>query len=395
MSVFALFRERNLVIFMMAQALLQSGTVMIMAMAGLAAATLTTDERLLTAPLFFMFVTLMLSTWPAAMIYNRLGRKTGALFASGAGLIAVALAVAGLTSGSFTLFNAGSAVYGITMAFGAQFRFGAIESVDGSRRAQAVSFTLMGGIIAAVLGPTLAKATVDAGSVAFLGSYATIGALSVLTLVLLLCLDSSKFARPSQLSEAAPASPLSGLLARPGFVLALMAGVASYAAMNVIMVATPISMHNNGFSFHLSADVIQWHVLGMYVPSLFTGQLIARFGVNRILAAGVLAIFACAVINFSGVMALHYFSSLILLGIGWNFLYIGGTTLLSASHEPKDNAKAQGLNELVTFTGVACTALAAGWLLSSFGWMTVNAIGLALMLPVVALLVRGRRRRAA
>jgi predicted MFS family arabinose efflux permease len=284
--------------------------------------------------------------------------------------------------GNFWLFAAGSIGVGVHNAFWQFLRFAATEAVGTDNRAKAVSFVVMGGVIAALLGPWLATHSRELFAPAmFAGCYV---ALSGVCAVNILLLQLAQFDKTIATTSTGNGRPLHAIVRQPAFVTAAMSAAIGYGVMILVMTATPLAMVGCGFTFTDAAFVIQWHVAGMYAPSFFTGRLIDRFGAERVIGTGVLLIVATMCANLSGLALQNFWAGLVCLGVGWNFMYVGGSTLLTQAWRPEERARVQALNEFLVFTVVAAASLSSGILFSAVGWHIVNAV---LVLPLLFVLV--------
>jgi len=280
-----------------------------------------------------------------------------------------ALAALALWAHSFALFCVATAVIGIYNAIGLQYRFAAAEIAAPAQRAKAISLVLAGGVAGGFLGPSTTRIGMDLLPVPFLGSFLLLAVWAVIALGV----QSRLRVPPPTLAERnATGRPLAAIVRQPVFVVAALTGALSYGLMNLLMVATPLAMSFCSHPYAAAAMVIQWHVLGMYAPGFFTGPLIARFGVLRVIVAGVALMGACVATALAGNSIAHFVAALVLLGLGWNFMYTGATTLLTDAYTPAEKAKAQGANDFVIFTTMGVSSLAAGALVSSAGWEAMN-----------------------
>jgi len=312
-----------------------------------------------------------------------IGRKAGSTLASLSAAVAVLLAGYALQAESFGIFIVAGALFGINMAFTQQYRYAAAESVESRYSSRAISLVLVGAIGGAVIGPALVtELRYWWPDVQYLGTLVAVAGLYLGQAILFLGLG------PLRDEQGAvgerPARPLSEIARQPVFLMAVFGGTMSYGAMTFVMTATPLSMNvHDGHSLEVTAAVIQSHVLGMYVPSFFTGFLIERFGTVRIMAAGAMALLAACVIGLQGQSVMHYWYALVLLGVGWNFLYIGGTTMLTLTYRMNERFKAQAVNEFCIFGTSAAGSLLAGIVIHVYGWTTLVLIPL---LPLCAVL---------
>lgn len=384
--------NRNLLILTLAQALGMAAAPMVILVGGIIGQDLAPDLSWSTLPIATMIVGAAAGSAPAALLMGRIGRRAGFMAGSLLALLACLLAIKAIDSASFAWFCLATAGIGLNMAFIQQYRFAAAESVEPAMVGRAVSLVLLGGIIAAFLGPEVAKHSkdwLDRG--AYSGSFAALAGLSALNL---LQLSGLKFP-PSRRQTAAAGGlrPLSAIIAQPLFGTAVLAVLIAYAGMTLIMTATPVSMRIiDGFSMADTAWVIQSHVLAMFIPSLFSGFLIDRFGLSRVMLAGLLMMAACGLIAQIDHHLMHYWSGLVLLGVGWNFLFVGGTTLLTRSYRPAERFRAQGFNDLVVYSSQAAASFAAGALIFKSGWPLVNLIILPLLLVLLGVVLKMRKR---
>ena len=338
-------------------------------------------KALATAPVTGYTLGVALGALPAAMLMRVVGRKRGFMAGALIGIGGLLFATWALTVHSFWLFCAALMVNGVSGAFVQQYRFAAADRGTADFKARAISWVLVGGIAAAVLGPQTVIHTKDLLlPVPFAGAFLSGVALLLASLVVMLFLAPSTPLPPAA-DGAAPSTgrPLGQILRQPRFGVAVLCGTAAYALMSLVMTAAPLAMIGCGFTAEASTLGIQWHVLAMFVPSFFTGRLIARFGKARIVATGLLILVACAGVALMGVELAHFWGALVLLGIGWNFGFIGATAMLTETYRPEEKGKAQGANDFILFGTVALASFASGQLLNAWGWGTVNAI----IFPVV------------
>jgi MFS family permease len=344
------------------------------------------EPSMATLPIAVMIVGTALSAIPVSLSMQAFGRK--AVFVGGALLSAAAAALAALalSRGSFLGFCLSSLMVGTSLAVVQQYRFAAMESVVIGRAPKAASSVLLGGLVAAILGPELAfrgKALLPGG---YIGSFLLLALISVAAALLLLLFRNQKVSpRPR---DEGPARHWLQIARQPQFVFAVTAAAVGYALMSFVMTATPIQMHvMNGHNLAETKTVIQGHILAMYLPSLFSGWLICRFGVSRVVVAGVVIFAISLLAALSGVSAGHYGFSLIMLGIGWNFLFVGGTTLLPSTYRDSERFKVLAANEFIVFGTQAIAALSSGWLLHQLGWHSMLWLcAPVLLLPLFTLL---------
>ena len=364
---------------------------MVMTVTALTGASLTEDAALATLPLALQFVGTMAGTIPASLLMDRVGRRLGFSIGQALGIIFALISAYAVYDDNFWLFVIGSAGLGMHNAFWQYLRFAASEVVSPPKRARAISYVLAGGVVAAVAGPWLATHSRDLlPSVFFTGSYAVLAGLSAVAILLL---QTARFQTPEHSVSADGGRPLMEIVMTPVFITAVLSSALGYGVMILVMTTTPLAMVGHGFQFSDAAFVIQWHVLGMYVPSFFTGILIDRFGVTPIIAIGTLLNLGAMILNLSGVTLEHFWIALVLLGTGWNFMFIGGTTLLTECYRPEERAKVQALNDFLVFTTVAVFSFSSGALYSAYNWQTVNwAIAAPMVLALASVAILKWRR---
>lgn len=374
----------NVGLLAMAQALLLTTVVGGMAVSALAGRTLVADPALATLPVAALLVGPFLTSWPASMVMERFGRRAGFMLGAGLAVIGGALAAYGMARHDFWLFTLGHLFIGAFQGFGNYYRFAAMEAASGAFRERAMSWVIAGGVIAAFAGPALAHATRPVGPVEFLGSYVAMAALGLLSA---LVVSRLRMARPSGAHvDSPPARPLGRLLTSYPIIAAVATGSIGYAVMILAMTATPLAMSDCGLGLDQSRSVIQWHVLGMFAPSFFTGRLIQKFGAARVAMVGLLLLIGHVLIAVSGSEMLQFTSALVLLGVGWNFTFLGGTAMLAAAHRPAERARVQAVNEFMVFGLSAFASLSAGWLLAHVGWADLNLV-LLVPLGIVGLIL--------
>jgi len=380
--------RRNLPLLMACQCMATAGTVLVVTLGGIAGALLAPDPAFATAPMSLMVVGTAVATLPAALLMRRIGRRNGfALAALGAAGAALLGALA-LWLESFVLFCVATALLGAKVAFSQQYRFAAAESVAPAGAGRAVSLVLVGAVGGALLGPELAtRAAGLVPAAQFAGSFLILAAVFVLAALLLALL-----AEPAPEIEVEPGPgaerSLIGMVRQPLFLIAVLGGVVGQGVMTFVMTATPISMHVvDGFSLADTAAVIRGHVLAMYLPSLASAWLIGALGITRLMALGVILLTATLAIALQGHAYLHYTISLMLLGVGWNFLFVGGTSLLVQSYRPEERFAAQGFNDLCVFGVAAIGSLLAGSVVHLAGWEAVIWASLPPLLVMAGALV--------
>ena len=385
-------QRRQVMLLASAQALFQTASVMVMAVGGLAGALVTGDPRLATAPIAAMFLGTALGTIPAALWMARVGRRPGFVLGASLGVLAGCLAAAGLLMASLFLLSAGTFLVGVYQAFAQFYRFAAGEVSDDAFRPRAISLVLAGGVVAALLGPAIGRWGGPMLATAYAGSFLL---LALVSLVAALLLTRLRIPVPPAVPSPVAARPLAQIVRQPTYMVALFAAATGYGVMILAMTATPIAMVQHQHPLSDATTVIQLHVLGMFLPSFFTGSLVSRLGVLRVMLAGVALLAGHVLITLSGTGFQSFAAALVLLGVGWNFLYVGGTTLLTTAYTAAERGRAQAANDLSIFVVGLLSSLAAGALLNAFGWQAMNALLLPwLAAAALALLALAWRRRA-
>jgi predicted MFS family arabinose efflux permease len=374
--------KRNLVVLFLAHAVLGCQLPVNVVLGGLAGAELAANRALATLPLSFVVLATMCTAPLASLIMGRLGRRPGFVIGAVAGAIGGALSVRALFIDSFGLLLAGSVFTGVFQAFLAFVRFAASDAVPDEMKSRAISWVLAAGLINALVGPEIVRWLGDAlAPVPYAGAYAAVVGINVLGIVILLFLRMPR--APRRAPGWVPARPIGGVLRQPGLIAAIACGMASYAVMSLVMTPTSLAMNDHGFTADQAADVVRWHVFAMYAPSFFTGSLIGRFGHFRIIGTGLVLLAICAAIALMGVEIHHFYVALIVLGIGWNFGFIGATSLLATMHSADEQVLIRGLNDFLVFGFVALASFGSGALLNGWGW---NAVQYAAVPAVVVAL---------
>ena len=385
---------RDIFLLACCQALLLVNNSGLIAMNGLVGYALARNKAFATAGVTTYVLGSALSAMPAALWMAKVGRRRGFMAASmmavaGSGTCALALVVS-----SFVLFCVGTAIIGIYTAFGLQYRFAAAEVAAPDFKAKAISLVLAGGVGGGFLGPEASRWGRDLLLVPFLGSFLVLSAIALVALAV-----------QSQVRVPAPivatrhgGRPLGEIARQPVFVVAVLSAALGYGIMNLLMTATPLAMSFCGYPFAAAAFVIEWHVLGMYAPGFVTGGLIQRFGALRIILSGTLLMAGCVAVALADNRIAHFWAALVLLGVGWNLMYTGGTTLLTEAYTAAEKAKTQGFNDMIIFALMGVSSFSAGALIDVAGWERMNVIALpflAVVILALAWLVVLRRRSAA
>jgi MFS family permease len=390
-------QRRNVAVLAVAQALFMSVQGMSISVTPLAAYMLLEPDMkwLATVPVFISHLGIMGSTIPASLLMGVLGRRAG--FSLGA-LVGVCCGIVGCLAlywQSMALLCLASLLQGVQAAFFWYFRLAAADATDPSFRAKAISLVMAGGVLAGFLGPEAAKWSVNLLSpVLYAGVFVGMAGFSAAVFALVQLL---RIPRLSPIERAAQGRPMREIARQPTYRVALASSVFGYAVMTLTMSATPLAMHACGFGFHDSATVIQAHIVGMFLPSFFTGHLINRFGVVRVITAGGLIEIGCAFVNLAGVGFANFLIANVLVGIGWNLTYIGGSTLLTTTYAPAERAKVQASHDFTVYSATAIAAGLSGILAAKAGWAVINLAALPLMVAVIgaALWLMTNERRAA
>ena len=383
--------KRNVAVLVAAQAVLGAQMPMIFTVGGLAGQSLASNACLATLPISLIVLGSMMAATPVSALMQKWGRRAGFMLGATAGAVGGAVGAYGLYLGSFPVFLLGSLLTGIYMSAHGFYRFAAADTASDEFRPKAISYVMAGGLLSAVIGPQLVKVTSQAMVIPFLGTYLAVIGVNVFGSLLFLLLDIPKPKPPAH--DAPRGRTRWELITTPRIAVAVICAMVSYALMNLVMTSTPLAVVGCGFEQNSAADVVTSHVLAMYVPSFFTGHLIARFGVEKIVAAGLAILAGAGAVALNGVELENFFIALVLLGVGWNFGFIGATTMLASAHEPHERGRMQGLNDLLVFGGVTVASLASGGLMNCSGgtaqegWTAVNmAMAPFLMLAGGALL---------
>ncbi|AJC79213.1 major facilitator superfamily protein [Rhizobium etli bv. phaseoli str. IE4803] len=375
-------KNRNTYILAGSQVFGGANGPIVISLGGLVGQHLSSNPALATLPVSLYNVGLALGTLPAAYFMRRLGRRNAYILGAFLGISGGLIAAFGIIANLFLIFCLGTMAAGFYGSYVQSYRFAAGDEMSGSQRDKAISRVMVGGLLAAIIGPQLVIWTRDSlPGFAFAGSFVSQAGLALLAIPLLLAYRSTPPA--AKTGRGGGGRRLSEILTTPRYVLSVAAGVVSYGLMTFVMTAAPIAMVGHGHSMDNAALGIQWHVLAMYAPSFLTGRLMARFGKEKITAVGLLLIGGSAMVALSGLDIGHFWGSLILLGIGWNFGFIGATAMVSDCHTPEERGKVQGANDFVVFGTVAMASFFSGSLMFSSGWETVNWF----VIPAVALVL--------
>lgn len=383
---------RNVALLSLCQGIFVCGQTSLILLGGFVGFMLASDKSLATLPVSAVILGTAAMTVPASLYMRLVGRRIGFMTGAAIGIAGLGICIAAVLSQNFWMLVAGSFVVGFYNAFCQYYRFAVADAAQPEFRPKAISLVLAGGVLAGLIGPAIATYSRHLiADVDYLGSYVALAAVTAMALVLL------NFIRiPSLSSEERrdTGRPLKEIMSQPRFVAAVLASMIAYGVMSLLMTATPLAMIGCGFEAVDAGQVIQWHVLGMFGPSFFTGHLISRFGLYNVMSFGALLLAACVGISLSGLEFVNFSVALLLLGVGWNFLFVGATTMITELHTPAERAKTQAANDLLVFGATATSSFLSGALLHSYGWATVNyvavpfivvALGLTVMLGINSL----------
>lgn len=382
--------KRNVFLLIVCQALLFVNNTTMIAVNGLVGYALAPTATLATIPVTAYVIGSALASAPIAKMMRRYGRRVGFSVGTLFGMLGVTLAAMGAHYKMFWLLCLGTMVVGFYNACGQLYRFAAAEVAPPSFKERAISYVMAGGIIGGVVGPNLAKYSKDMLAVAFAGSYAV---LVLFALVSLLVIQMIRFPAQTAAEKAGGGRPLGEIMRQPVFVVAALSATIGYGVMNLLMTATPLAMQMCSHPFSDAALVLEWHVIGMFAPSFFTGSLIKRFGAVNIILVGVALMFACVAFALNGNDVMHFLGALFALGVGWNFMFIGGTTLLTKTYRPEEKNRVQGANDFLVFLTMAISSFSSGALVTTRGWEMLNLGALPFLVVITLALVWLATRR--
>ncbi len=384
--------NRNVALLCATQALLFTNNTILISINGLAGYELAADKSLATLPVTAYVIGAALTTIPVSQLMRRVGRANGFSIGTLIGIFGALVCGFAVYSHSFWTLCLGTLIMGIYNASGQYYRFAAADAASPDFKSRAISLVMAGGLAGGIIGPQTSKLTKDMLPAEFLGSYLVLIGFCLVALTLQRMM---RIPRLSQSEQKDQGRPLSEIARQPSFIVAVLSGMVGYGVMNLLMTATPLAMKSCEHPFSDAAFVIQWHVVAMFAPSFFTGSLIKRFGVRSILFTGVLMSLGCVAIALSGVDVMHFWIALMLVGVGWNFMYLGGTTLLTETHAPSEKAKVQGANDMAIFITMAISSASSGWLFSARGWEIMNYGAVPfLVVTGLAILFYGTGKRA-
>ncbi len=387
--------RKNVALLSACQALLFTNSVTLIAINGLAGYALAADKGLATLPATAQVIGSALSTIPASLLMQRIGRRAGFQIGSALGIVGGAIATLAIALSSFWLLCFGALILGVYGAFGLYYRFAAADSASADFKAKAISLVLAGGLVGGLIGPELSKWTRDLAQPDFLASYAS---LMVICLISMAILTRLQIPQTQEIAAKEPPRSLAHIMRQPLFIVAATSSAVGYGVMSLLMTATPLAMGFCGHPYSSAATVISWHVIAMFAPSFVTGAIIKRFGLPVIMLTGVAIMLVCVAIALMGITVTHFWWALLLLGIGWNFMYVGGTTLLTDAYLPSEKAKTQGMHDFLVFGVTVVAAFSSGLLLKTNGWQMLNYAALPFLflaaLACLWLLLRHKRTLA-
>ena len=378
------------------QALLLTNSAGIITMNGLVGYRLSDTKSLATLGVTSYVLGSAAATMPASLWMAKVGRRMGFVAGALINIVGCALAALAIAVRSFPLYCVGTAVIGVYTAIGLQYRFAAAEVSAPKDKPRAISLVLAGGIVGGFIGPESVRHAVDLFPAPFLGGFVVLAAYAIVAIAVQMLVH----VPPPTIEESSGAGrSLSTIVQQPVFVVAALAGGLGYGLMNLLMTATPLAMSFCALPFAATALVIEWHVVGMYAPGFFTGALIQRFGVNNVILAGLALMAASVGVALNGVTVAHFVVALALVGIGWNFMYVGGTTLLTEAYTPAEKARTQGANDFIVFATMGISSVASGAMVSTAGWEAMNRAVLPFLAVIAASVIwlgwrRPRRVRA-
>ena len=385
--------RRNALVLAITQALAGGNNTVLVATAAIVGTMLAPDKGLATLPISIFVLGMWMGTLPMGVLARRLGRRNALQIGTVCGVLTGLICCVAVLQGSFLLFNIGAVFSGLYASGHQSYRFAAADTASDEFRARAISWVLVGGIFAGVVGAQLVIATQNLWPpYLFAATYIGQSALALIAGAVLMFVNIPK---PPPRSVVGDGRPLLEIARKPRFIVAVVCGVAAYSMMNLVMTSAPLAMVMCNHSVTDATLGLQWHVLGMYAPSFFTGALIARFGLERVTGLGFALIIVAAAIGIAGISLWHFWIGLALLGVGWNFAFIGATTMVTHCHRPNERNKVQAFNDFLVFGSMAIGSFSSGQLLASFGWATVNEVVFPVVLAAGALLVWSALRRRA
>ncbi len=376
---------RNIALLAMCQALTQGSNTLMFASSALAVLTIVSPDTRMWAnlPVTMQHLGVMLSVFPASMLMMRRGRKFGFRTGSAMGMVGASLAALGLGIGSFPVMCLGGLFLGNAIANMQLYRFAAVELAPGAFRAQAISYVTAGGVLAGFLGPGLARFTPDLWLPTFQASFVAVIFVHALVFIIQGFIE---YPTVKAEENAGPQRSLFEIVTQPAYMVACAGSMIAFGVMSFVMAASPLAIVQCGLSRTEAPITIFVHVMGMFVPSFFTGHLIARFGIFNVMIAGIAVLVGGVAVALTGVTEWHFRGALMLNGIGWNFLFVGATTLLTTTYRPSERGKAQAFNDFMVFSVTTVSSLMASVVLELKGWAVLNYMALALVLVALAVI---------
>ena len=384
----AKIKWNNVYLLFTSQALFQTASILIITLSGVVGLQMAPDKNLATLPLAMITVGTAGMMIPASLIIKKLGQRNAFMIGTLIGVLSGLVSWYGIVQNSFWLFSVGNMLIGAYQGFSQYYRFAAADAVPDNAKSKAISFVIAGGVVAAFAGPNLARFTQHLGAVPYAYSYFSIILLSVVALGVVSFLKLQKASAIQTNEVVTKGRPIKEIIKNKDTILAILASATAFAVMGMSMTVTPIAMHSVGHSSDSSATVIQWHVLGMFLPSFFTGMLIQKFGVYRIIISGLAILFLYIIIALMGTGFAHFVSALFVVGLGWNFLFIGGSSLLTKVYRPEEKEKTQAFHDFTVFAVISIASFFAGSLFNYWGWNGVNIVMIPMLIITLIVVIR-------
>lgn len=384
----AKIKWNNVYLLFTSQALFQTASILVITLSGVVGLQMAPDKNLATLPLAMITVGTAGMMIPASLIIKKLGQRNAFMIGTLIGVLSGVVSWYGIVQNSFWLFSVGNMLIGAYQGFSQYYRFAAADAVPDNAKSKAISFVIAGGVVAAFAGPNLARFTQHLGAVPYAYSYFSIILLSVVALGVVSFLKLQKASAIQTNEVVTKGRPIKEIIKNKDTILAILASATAFAVMGMSMTVTPIAMHSVGHSSDSSATVIQWHVLGMFLPSFFTGMLIQKFGVYRIIISGLAILFLYIIIALMGTGFAHFVSALFVVGLGWNFLFIGGSSLLTKVYRPEEKEKTQAFHDFTVFAVISIASFFAGSLFNYWGWNGVNIVMIPMLIITLIVVIR-------
>ncbi|MGJ1431657.1 MFS transporter [Sphingobacterium spiritivorum] len=379
---------RNVYILFISQALYQTVSILVITLSGIIGMQMAPDKNLATLPVAMTTIGAAVMMIPASLIMKKIGQRKAFMIGTILGALSGVISWYGIIQQSFWIFSAGNMLLGTYQGFTQYYRFAAADSVPEHAKSKAISWVIGGGIVAAFAGPNLARFTQDIGTIPYAYSYLSTILLSIAALGVVSLLKTRQTAVVQNNKPSKTGRPLTEIIKNKNTLLALFSSATAFAVMGMSMTATPIAMHGFGHSSADTATVIQWHVLGMFLPSFFTGTLIQKFGAYRVIMAGIFILLIYLVVALSGTHFNNFIVGLFIVGLGWNFLFIGGSSVLTKVYRPEEKEKTQAFHDFTVFTVISITSFFAGSLFNHWGWTGLNLVLLPLLIITLGVVIR-------